>query len=177
VDVQLAGVVLPFILLSICACGRSVDAMLLGCVVVRTWDIKIKDRYIYIAVVLSHLVPIPTYSPVTVYFSPPSMQLSGRRSVFWLASIVCMHAYIHIGGVWLLVWVSLARIYLSGWLARSPSASASRDGFGSDTHGNGFECHYLPYFNSNTDTNTNTIGYEYKTDSSNSDLYSDTYLI
>jgi hypothetical protein len=52
-----------------------------------------------------------------------------------------------------------------------------RDGFGSDTHGNGFECHYLPYFNSNTDTNTNIVGYEYKTDSSDSDLHSDIYLI
>jgi hypothetical protein len=51
----------------------------------------------------------------------------------------------------------------------------ARDGFGSDTHGNGFECHYLLYFNPNTDTNT--IGYEYKTDSSNSDLHSDIYLI
>jgi hypothetical protein len=47
-----------------------------------------------------------------------------------------------------------------------------RDGFGSDTYGNGFECHYLPYFNPNTDTNT--IGYECKTDSSNSNLHSDT---
>ena len=54
---------------------------------------------------------------------------------------------------------------------------AIRVGFGSDTHENGFECHYLPYFNPNTDTNTNIVGYEYKTDSSNSDLYSDTYLI
>jgi hypothetical protein len=45
-----------------------------------------------------------------------------------------------------------------------------RDGFRSDTHGNESECHYLPYFNSNT----NTIEYEYKTDSSNSDLHSDT---
>jgi hypothetical protein len=43
--------------------------------------------------------------------------------------------------------------------------------------GNRFECHYLPYFNPNTDTNTNTIGYEYKRYSSNSDLHSDTYLI
>jgi hypothetical protein len=52
-----------------------------------------------------------------------------------------------------------------------------RDGFGSDTHGNGFKCHYLPYFNPNTDTNTNIIIYEYKTDNLNSDLHSDTYLI
>jgi hypothetical protein len=37
---------------------------------------------------------------------------------------------------------------------------SGRDGFRSDTHGNGSECHYLPYFNPNTDTNT--IGYEYK---------------
>jgi hypothetical protein len=55
--------------------------------------------------------------------------------------------------------------------------TSTRDGFGSDTHGNGFECHYLPYFNSNMDTNTNTIEYEYKMDSSNSDLHSDIYLI
>jgi hypothetical protein len=48
----------------------------------------------------------------------------------------------------------------------------TRDGFGSDTLGNEFECHYLLYFNSNT--NVNTIGYEYKTNSSNSDLHSDT---
>jgi hypothetical protein len=51
------------------------------------------------------------------------------------------------------------------------------DGFGSDTHGNESECHYLPYFNSNSNTNANTIRYEYKTDSSNSDLHSDTCLI
>jgi outer membrane usher protein FimD/PapC len=64
---------------------------------------------------------------------------------------------------------------LSGALSGAPLKI--RDGFGSDTHGNGFECHYLPYFNSNTDTNTNIVGYEYKTDSSNSDLHSDIYLI
>jgi hypothetical protein len=35
----------------------------------------------------------------------------------------------------------------------------TRDGFGSDTHGNRFEYHYLPYFNPNTDTNTNIVEY------------------
>jgi hypothetical protein len=53
----------------------------------------------------------------------------------------------------------------------------NRDGFESDTHGNESECHYLPYFNLNLNTNTNTNGYEYKTDSLNSDSHSDTYLI
>jgi hypothetical protein len=51
----------------------------------------------------------------------------------------------------------------------------SRNGFRSDTHGNKSECHYLPYFNSNTITDT--IGYEYKMNSSNSDSHSDTYLV
>jgi hypothetical protein len=31
------------------------------------------------------------------------------------------------------------------------------DGFGLDTHGNGSECHYLPYFNPNMNTNTKRI--------------------
>jgi hypothetical protein len=68
--------------------------------------------------------------------------------------------------------LSPSRLPLIFWLL---SPLPYRDGFESDTHGNGSECHYLPYFNSNTDTNS--IGYEYKTDSSNSDLHSDTYLI
>jgi hypothetical protein len=38
----------------------------------------------------------------------------------------------------------------------------ARDGFGSDTHGYEFGCHYLPHFISNSDTNTNVIEYEYK---------------
>jgi hypothetical protein len=50
-----------------------------------------------------------------------------------------------------------------------------KDGFGSDAHGYEFECHYLPYFISNSDTNMNIIEYEYKTDISNSD--SNTYSI
>jgi hypothetical protein len=37
-----------------------------------------------------------------------------------------------------------------------------KDGFGSDTHGYEFGCHYLPHFISNSDTNTNIIEYEYK---------------
>jgi hypothetical protein len=52
-----------------------------------------------------------------------------------------------------------------------------RDGFGSDTHGYEFGCHYLPHFISISDTNTNIIEYEYKTDISNSDSHSNTYLI
>jgi hypothetical protein len=47
-------------------------------------------------------------------------------------------------------------------VSRSCSAKEmrmARDGFGSDTRGNGFKCHYLLYFNPNTDTNTNTVGY------------------
>jgi hypothetical protein len=32
----------------------------------------------------------------------------------------------------------------------------NRDRFVLDTHGNEFECHYLPHFNQNLDTNTNT---------------------
>jgi hypothetical protein len=54
-----------------------------------------------------------------------------------------------------------------------PKVLISMDGFRSDTHGNESECHYLPYFNSNT----YTIRYEYKMNSSNSDSHSDTYLI
>jgi hypothetical protein len=52
-----------------------------------------------------------------------------------------------------------------------------RDGFGSDTHGYEFGCHYLPHFISNSNSNTNTIEYEYKTNISNSDSYSNTYSI
>jgi hypothetical protein len=54
---------------------------------------------------------------------------------------------------------------------------SGRDGFGSDTHGYEFACHYLPHFISNSDTNTNIIEYEYKTDISNSDSHSNTYSI
>jgi hypothetical protein len=53
----------------------------------------------------------------------------------------------------------------------------SRDGFGSDTHGYECECQYLPHFISNSDTNTNIIEYEYKTDISNLDSHSNTYSI
>jgi hypothetical protein len=62
-------------------------------------------------------------------------------------------------------------------LRDSLALSTSRDGFGSDTHRSEFECHYLPYFISNSDTNTNIIEYEYKTDISNSDSHSNTYSI
>jgi hypothetical protein len=40
-----------------------------------------------------------------------------------------------------------------------------------------FRCYLLPYFKSNSDTNTNIIGYEYKMDSSNLDLKSDIYSV
>jgi hypothetical protein len=66
--------------------------------------------------------------------------------------------------------------------ARAPRAAVprarwvvDRDGFGSDTHGYEFGCHYLPHFILNSDTNTNIIEYEYKTDISNS--HSNTYSI
>jgi hypothetical protein len=58
-----------------------------------------------------------------------------------------------------------------------PWIPMSRDGFGSDTHGYKFRCHCLPYFISNSDTNTNIIEYEYKTDISNLDSHSYTYSI
>jgi hypothetical protein len=51
------------------------------------------------------------------------------------------------------------------------------DGLASDTHGYEFGCHYLPYFISNSDTNTNIIEYEYKTDISNSDSHLNTSSI
>jgi hypothetical protein len=51
------------------------------------------------------------------------------------------------------------------------------DGFGSDTHGYNFEYHYLPHFVPSSDTNTNIIKYEYKTDILNSDSHSNTYSI
>ena len=44
--------------------------------------------------------------------------------------------------------------------------------FGSDKDEIGFECHFLPYFNPDTNANTDLIGYEYKTDSSNPDTFS-----
>jgi hypothetical protein len=59
-------------------------------------------------------------------------------------------------------------------LSRTPEG---RDGFRSDTHGYEFECHYLPHFISNADTNTNIIEYECKMDNSNSDSHSNTYSI
>jgi hypothetical protein len=51
------------------------------------------------------------------------------------------------------------------------------DGLGLDTNGYEFGCHYLPHFISNSDTNTNIIEYEYKTDISNSDSHSNTHSI
>jgi hypothetical protein len=40
----------------------------------------------------------------------------------------------------------------------------NRGGNRSNTHGNKFECHSLPYFSSNSDTNSDIFRYEYKTD-------------
>jgi hypothetical protein len=36
----------------------------------------------------------------------------------------------------------------------------------------GFECHFLLYFNSNTNVNADLVGYKYKTNSSNPDTFS-----
>ena len=52
-----------------------------------------------------------------------------------------------------------------------------KDGFGSDTDEIGSECHFLPHFNRDTNTNADLIGYEYKTDSSNPDTNLDTFSI
>jgi hypothetical protein len=60
---------------------------------------------------------------------------------------------------------------------KSPVVVKGRDGFGLDTHGYEFGCHYLPHFISNSDTNTNIVEYEYKTDISNLDSHSNTYSI
>ena len=50
-----------------------------------------------------------------------------------------------------------------------------KDGSGSTTHGIQFGYHFLPHFKSDSDTNTNMIGYEYRTDGLNSNLKSDIY--
>ena len=52
-----------------------------------------------------------------------------------------------------------------------------KDGFGSDTDEIGSECHLLPHFNPDTNANADLVGYEYKTDSSNSDSNPDTFSI
>ena len=54
---------------------------------------------------------------------------------------------------------------------------AAKDGFGSDTDEIGSECHLLPHFNPNTNANADLIGYEFKTDSSNSDSNPDSLSI
>ena len=54
---------------------------------------------------------------------------------------------------------------------------AAKDGFGSDTDEIRSECHLLPYFNPDTNTNADLIAYEYKTDSSNPDTNPDTFSI
>ena len=52
-----------------------------------------------------------------------------------------------------------------------------KDGFGSDTDEIGSECHLLSHFNLDTNSNADLSGYEYKTDSSNSDSDPDTFSI
>jgi hypothetical protein len=59
----------------------------------------------------------------------------------------------------------------------SGQGARARDGLASDTHGYEYGCHYLSYFISNSDTNTNIIEYEYKMDILNSDSHSNTYSI
>ena len=68
--------------------------------------------------------------------------------------------------------------------ARRPLAASTcaarvlaKDGFGSDMDENEFECHFLPYFNLDTNANADLIEYEYKTDSSNPDTNPDTFSI
>ena len=46
---------------------------------------------------------------------------------------------------------------------------ASKDGNRSDSHGIGFGYHFLLYFKSNMDTDSDIFGSEYKTDASDSD--------
>jgi hypothetical protein len=58
-----------------------------------------------------------------------------------------------------------------------PATAAAQDENGSNTHGIRFGCHLLPYFKSNSDTNTNVIEYKYKTDGSNTDSKSDIYSV
>jgi hypothetical protein len=73
---------------------------------------------------------------------------------------------------WRMLWLSALSIP-----RRCDAYTIGRDGFGSDTHGYEFGCHYLPHFISTSDTNTKIIEYEYKTDISNSDSHSNTYSI
>ena len=58
-----------------------------------------------------------------------------------------------------------------------PTQAPTKNGFGSDTDEIGSECHILPYFNPDTNANSDLIGYEYKMDSSNPDSESDTFSI
>ena len=53
----------------------------------------------------------------------------------------------------------------------------SKGGNGSDSHRIGSGLHFLPYFKSNTDTDSDIVGYECKTDASDSDSNSDIDLI
>ena len=59
----------------------------------------------------------------------------------------------------------------------SRQLSRSKDGNGSDSNGIEFGYHFLPHFKSNTDTDSDILGYEYKTDVSDSDSNSDINLI
>ena len=53
----------------------------------------------------------------------------------------------------------------------------AKDGFGSDTDEIRSKCHILPHFNSDTNANADLIGYEYKTDGSNTDSNLNTFSI
>ena len=63
---------------------------------------------------------------------------------------------------------------LSVWapLTREIYSMRIKDEFGSDTDEIGFECHFLSHFNPDTNANADLIGYEYKTNSSNPDIFS-----
>lgn len=52
-----------------------------------------------------------------------------------------------------------------------------KDGNESDSHRIVSECHLLPYFNSDSNTDTYIIEYEYKMNVSDSDFHSDIYSI
>ena len=55
-----------------------------------------------------------------------------------------------------------------------PSAPGpGKDGNGLDSHRIGFGCHVLSHFKSNTDTDSDILGYECKTDAADSDSNSD----
>jgi hypothetical protein len=59
------------------------------------------------------------------------------------------------------------------WRQRKERSRQGRDGNRLDTHGIRFKYHFLPHFYSNTNTYSNVLEYEYKTDVSNSDTHSE----